>query len=175
MSDLFPDANPDEFRKVFQDTRIARSPITGFVTGYHTLPFTLIGPNDEEEGSDPALAGSLKLTGKISVSPKLVMTLNPNDERFAEIFPEETPFMDKRLVSRVFGFSAAYRRNHRIRNEHLSVEAVGIPDQELLDKVLDELNRGEVIHMGVIWCPAPRFYPISLEKFIVSVLERELK
>ncbi len=175
MSELFPDANPDEFRKVFQETRISRTPLTGFVSGYHTLPFTLIGPNDEDEDLPPGATGSLKLTGKISVSPKLVMTINPNDERFADIFPEETPFMDRRLVSRVFGFSAAYRRNHRIRNEGLMVESVGIPDEELLEKVLDELNRGEVINMGVIWCPAPRFYPISIERFIVSVLDREMK
>jgi hypothetical protein len=175
MSDLFHEANPDEMRHVFQNTRIPRIPITGFVAGYHTLPFTLVGPNDEGEGDATANAGSLKLTGQITVSPKLVMTINPNDERFADIFPEETPFMDRRLVSRVFGFSAAYRRNHRIRNEHLSVEALGLPGEELLDKVLDELNRGEVINMGVIWCPAPRFYPISLERFIVSVLDKELK
>lgn len=174
MSDLFPDANPDETREVFQATRIARSPVTGFVAGYHTLPFTLIGPNDEE-GEDGPASGSLKLTGKITVSPKLVMTINPNDERFADIFPEETPFMDRRLVGRVFGFSAAYRRNHRIRNEHLIVEKLSLPGEELLDKVIDELNRGEVINMGVIWCPAPRFYPVSLERFIVSVLDRELK
>lgn len=175
MSELFHDANPDELRQVFQNTRIPRIPITGFVAGYHTLPFTLIGPNDEDENETSGLAGSLKLTGKITVSPKLVMTLNANDERFADIFPEDTPFMDRRLISRVFGFSAAYRRNHRIRNEHLSVEALSLPDEELLEKVLDELSRSEVINMGVIWCPAPRFYPISLERFIVSVLDKELK
>jgi hypothetical protein len=175
MSELFPDADPDQMRQVFQSTRIARSPLTGFVAGYHTLPFTLIGPNDEPGIDAIAASGSLKLTGQITVSPKLVMTLNPNDERFAEIFPEETPFMDRRIVGRVFGFNAAYRRNHRIRGEHLQVEEISLPDQELLEKVLDEMSRGEVINMGVIWCPAPRFYPISLERFIVSVLDRELK
>jgi len=175
MADFFEDANPDEMRDVFRGTRITRSPVTGIVAGYHTLPFTLIGPNDEDGLDQGVSPGSLKLTGKITVSPKLVMTLNPNDERFAEIFPEETPFMDKRLVGRVFGFNAAYRRNHRIRNEQLQVETYSLPDEELLEKVVDELNRGEVINMGVIWCPAPRFYPISLERFIVSVLDRELK
>ena len=71
--------------------------------------------------------------------------------------------------------SAAFRRNHRIRNEHLTVEELAEPDQEVLERVLNELSRAEVINMGVIWCPQPRFYPISLERFIVSVLDREFR
>jgi hypothetical protein len=170
----FHNTDPEQLRSIYQRTDIKRSPITGIVSGYHTLPFTLIGPNDES-GTEEQAAGSLKLTGKISVSPKLVIPVNPNDERFADIFPEIEPFMDPGLMSRVFSFSLGYRRNLRIRNEHLSVEAFPNPDGELLDKVLDELNRGEIVNMGVIWCPAPHFYPVSLERFIVSVLDREFR
>jgi hypothetical protein len=173
MSELFPDADPERLKRIFQMTDIKRTPITGIVSGYHTLPFTLIGPNDEEHGSEPS--GSLKLTGKITVSPKLVIPVSPTDERFAEIFQEAEPFMDKSIVSRVFSFSAAYRRNHRIRNEHLTVEEFPDADTELMGKVLNELSRAEIINMGVIWCPQPRFYPISLERFIISVLDREFR
>ncbi len=177
MPGPFDNADQERLKRIYPMTAVRRVPITGIVSGYHTLPFTLVGPNDEAEET-PAQPGSLKLTGKISVSPKLVVSISPNDERFAEIFPEAEPFMDRSITSRVFAFSApslsgAFRRNHRIRNEHLMVEEFPDPDQELLEKVLNELQRAEVINMGVIWCPQPRFYPISLERFIASVLDRE--
>ncbi len=175
MPGLFENTNPDHLRKIFEATDIRRVPMTGIVSGYHTLPFTLVGPNDESDAADaPKNPGSLKLTGKISVSPKLVVSISPNDERFAEIFPESEPFMDRSLVGRMFSFSTAYRRNHRIRNENLSVEAYPDPSLDLLEKVMTEIQRGEIINMGVIWCPQPRFYPISLERFISAVVVREL-
>ena len=174
MPDPFENADQDRLKHIYKTTDVKRLPMTGIVAGYHTLPFTLVGPNDEsDEGkSNP---GSLKLTGKIMVSPKLLLTLSPNDDRFAEIFPEADPFMEKSLVARMFSFSNAYKKNYRIRNEHLTVEEFPDPDRELLEKVLNEMARAEVINMGVIWCPQPRFYPISLERFIASVLEREFR
>ncbi|HAO99393.1 MAG TPA: hypothetical protein DCQ83_05060 [Fibrobacteres bacterium] len=171
----FHNSQPEQLRWIYQRTDIKRAPMTGIVSGYHTLPFTLIGPNDENEPTEKGGQGSLKLTGKISVTPKLVMPVTPHDEQFSDIFPEMEPFMDPGMVSRVFSFSLAYRKNIRIRNEHLAVESFPNPDNELLDKVLDELNRSEIVNMGVIWCPAPRFYPVSLERFIFSVIDREFK
>lgn len=172
----FYHANPERLRWIYQHTDIKRSPLTGIVSGYHTLPFTLIGPNDESEERPDQSRGSLKLTGRISVSPKLIIPVNPQDERFADIFPEIEPFMDPGLMTRAFSFSLGYRKNNlRVRNEHLAVEAFPNPDGELVDKVMDELSRGEILNMGVIWCPAPRFYPVSLERFIVSVLDREFR
>jgi hypothetical protein len=178
MPGFFENADQERLKRIYAMTAVKRVPITGIVSGYHTLPFTLVGPNDEREDAGDR-SGSLKLTGKISVSPKLVVSISPNDERFAEIFPESEPFMDRSIVGRMFAFSApilsgAFRRSHRIRNERLTVEEFPEPDQELLEKVLNELSRAEIIDMGVIWCPQPRFYPISLERFIASVLDREL-
>lgn len=184
MSRLFENADPERLKHIYAMTTVKRVPITGIVAGYHTLPFTLVGPNDGSSGGGDGDAsdaqGSLKLTGKISVSPKLVVSISPDDERFSEIFPESEPFMDRSIVSRVFAFagpnfSPAFRRNHRIRNEHLTVEELPEPDQEVLQRVLNDLSRAEIINMGVIWCPQPRFYPISLERFIVSVLDREFR
>ncbi len=174
MPDPRHDADPERLKNIYKTTDIRRLPMTGIVAGYHTLPFTLVGPNDESDSGDAQ--GSLKLTGKIMVSPKLVLSISPNDEHFAEIFPEAEPFMDKSIVARMFSFSAAYnKKNYRIRNEHLSVEEFPDGDMELLDRVMNEMARAEVINMGVIWCPQPRFYPISLERFIASVLEREFR
>jgi hypothetical protein len=174
MSDLFENADQDGLRRIYKSTDIRRLPITGIVAGYHSLPFTLVGPNDESD-SGKANPGSLKLTGQIKVSPKLLLSLSPGDERFAEMFPEAEPFMDKSLVARIFSFSAVPKKNYRIRNENLTVEEFPEDDQDLLATVLNELSRAEIINMGVIWCPQPRFYPISLERFIASVLEREFR
>lgn len=174
MSEAFENADQDRLKHIYKTTDIRRLPITGIVSGYHTLPFTLVGPNDETDGGK-ANPGSLKLTGKIMVSPKLLLTLSPNDERFTDMFPEAEPFMDKSIVARMFSFSTAYKKNYRIRNENLSVEEFPDADRDLLNTVLNELSRAEIINMGVIWCPQPRFYPISLERFIASVLEREFR
>lgn len=186
-SSLFPDANPERLRRVFERTEIRRAPLTGIVQGYHTLPFSLIGPDDAAGGGDhpgpesspPEYAfssrGSVLLTGKISVSPKLIVPVTPNAESFGEAFPEEEPFMDRSLVGRVFAFAVGKGRNLRVRNEHLSVETFVDSDALVLERVLDDLDRSETIDRAVIWCPEPRFYPVSLEKFILSVLERELR
>ena len=173
MHSLF-NSDPDKLRRIYDRTRVPRIPITGIVSGYHTLPFTLVGPNDEDD-SGRQNPGSVKLTGKISVSPKLVIPVSPHDERFADIFPESEPFMDRSLVSRVFSFRLASRRDLNVKSDHLTVETLPDRDEEILEKILNELSRGEVINRGVIWCPEPRFYPVSLERFIVSVLEREFK
>lgn len=177
MSDFFENADQDQARlkEIYQATDIRRIPITGIVSGYHTLPFTLIGPNDEPDESSSKPPGSVKLSGKITVSPKLLLTFSHQHERFAEIFPEAEPFMDQSITARLFSFSTAAKKNYRIRNEHLKVEEFPEDGKDLLAQVLNELNRAEIINMGVIWCPQPRFYPISLERFIASVLEREFK
>ncbi len=169
----FGNADAEDLRKVFQETEIRRIPITGFVTGYHTLPFTLIGPDRDGE-EDPA-QGSLKLTGKIQVSPKIVFSISPREESYGEIFAEEDPFMDRSITGRVFAFGIANRKNLKIRNEHLTVEEFPGSDSELLANVLDELDRRETVNMGVIWCPRPRLYPVSLERFILSVVDKELR
>lgn len=172
-------ANPERLRRVFERTEVRRAPITGIVQGYHTLPFSLIGPDDagdtEHADAPEANAGSVLLTGKISVSPKLVIPVTSGDEHFSDAFPEEEPFMDRALTGRVFAFAAGKGKHLRVRNEHLGVETFVDSDAILLERVLDELEQKEIIDRAVIWCPEPRFYPVSLEKFILSVLDRELR
>jgi hypothetical protein len=46
MPDFHHDADPDRLKHIFKTTDIRRLPMTGIVAGYHTLPFTLVGPND---------------------------------------------------------------------------------------------------------------------------------
>lgn len=180
--ELFPGASTERLRRVFERTEIRRTPLVGIVRGYHTLPFTLVGPDDADDSAAPADAseapaprGSVLLKGKISVSPRLIVPVSPDGESFGDAFPEEEPYMDRGLRARIFAFAAGPGRNLRVRNEHLSVETFSDSDAILLERVLDEMDRGEVIDRAVIWCPEPRFYPVSLEKFIFSVLEREFR
>lgn len=182
---LFPGAHPERLRRIFERTEIRRAPLTGIIRGYHTLPFSLIGPDDtasegDETSADSASSqssgtGSVLLTGKISVSPRLVIPVTPEAEHFGDAFPEEEPFMDRDLVGRVFAFAVGKGRNLRVRNEHLHVETFADSDTIVLERVLDDLDRSETIDRAVIWCPEPRFYPVSLEKFILSVLDREFR
>jgi len=184
-SPLFPGAHPERLRRIFDRTEIRRSPLTGIVQGFHTLNFSLVGPDDttaRDDGSpediptpETAAGGSVLLTGRIAVSPKIILPMTPDPESFGDVFPEEEAFMDRSLVGRIFSFAVGKGRNLRIRNEHLSVESFADSDAVLLARVLDDLDRSETIDRAVIWCPEPRFYPVSLEKFIRSVLERELR
>jgi hypothetical protein len=186
-SELFPGAHPARLRRVFERTEIRRAPLTGIVRGYHTLPFSLVGPDDgtarapEEPAPESApdtvgaVGGSVLLTGKISVSPRLIIPVAPDGESFGEAFPEEEPYMDPGLVGRVFAFAVGKGRNLRVCNEHLTVETFADSGALLLERVLDDLDRSEIIDRAVIWCPEPRFYPVSLEKFILSVLEGEFR
>ena len=162
------DSVDNEFIKsVFKSTEISRKPITGIVQGYHILPYILVGPNKSEN------RGSIKLKGEITVSPKLVFSPHPNSEKFKEIFEEPEPFMDKSIVSRTFSFKVAFHENKNIKSANLVIETLDAPDYEVLNNVLEELEKQEKINTGVIWCPHPKFYPISLERFIYSILDKE--
>ncbi len=47
MDESEPD--PEYLKRVFEETQILRRPISGIVTGYHVLPYVLVGP-DETRG-----------------------------------------------------------------------------------------------------------------------------
>jgi len=55
-----PDWDDPEFlRHVFDETRIVRKPMTGIITGYHILPYILIGAEDEHPGRSVETARQL--------------------------------------------------------------------------------------------------------------------
>ena len=167
-----PDDSEEFIRGVFQDTDIARKPIAGFVKGYHRIPYVLVGPDKELE------RGSVKLEGKITVGPKLVVPVGKHHELFKEIFPEDEPFMDKSLVSRTFSYKLLPRVQQggvKIQGSQVTLERLAVPDNEVLQSVMEGLSQREVINTGVIWCPNPRFYPVSLERFILSIMDKEFE
>ena len=44
-----------------------------------------------------------------------------------------------------------------------------------VERVLEELARREVIDTAVIASPDARFYPVSLDRFIREILDREFR
>jgi len=62
-------SDPEFLGAVFAQTEIVRKPLTGIITGYHVLPYILVGP--EHERAEPCRRG---LRGRIKVSPRLILT-----------------------------------------------------------------------------------------------------
>ena len=161
-----PDWDDREFlRHVFDETRIVRKPMTGIITGYHVLPYILVGAEEEHPGR------SVEVRGRIKVSPRLV--LGPGQgPTYGELFGERE-LMDHRLVARVFSFRYASRV--ALESEDLKISRQAREAESHVERVLEELAQREIINTGVIVSPDPRFYPVSLDRFIREILEQEFR
>jgi hypothetical protein len=161
-----PDWDDPEFlRHVFDETRIVRKPMTGIITGYHVLPYILVGTEEEHPGR------SVEVRGRIKVSPRLV--LGPGQgPTYGELFGERE-LMDHRLVARVFSFRYASRV--ALESEDLKISRQAREAESHVERVLEELAQREIINTGVIVSPDPRFYPVSLDRFIREILDQEFR
>ncbi len=158
--------DPEFLRHVFDNTRIVRKPLTGIITGYHVLPYILVGPEPEQPHR------SVEVRGRIRVSPRLVIQPRGEGPTYGEVF-SETELMDRTLVARVFSFRYAPRVS--LQSEDLTIRRQEPDPQRLLERVLDELARQEVISTGVIVSPDVRFYPVSVDRFIREILDQEFQ
>jgi len=156
----------EQCREVQEGTRILRYPVTGIISDYHELPYVLIGPDPE--------GGCTEITGRIKVSPRLLITPRQILEKFGEIFSDDG-FMDQELQMRSFRFAAARDPSKRIASDELLVQRHDGDFQVRLDTREDELARAEDVRTSLIHCPNPRLYPVSLESFIQSILHREFR
>jgi hypothetical protein len=161
-----PDWDDPEFlRHVFDETRIVRKPMTGIITGYHVLPYILVGAEGEHPGR------SVEVRGRIKVSPRLV--LGPGQgPTYGELFGDRE-LMDHRLVARVFSFRYASRV--ALESEDLKISRQAREADSHVERVLEELAQREIINTGVIISPDPRFYPVSLDRFIREILDQEFR
>src|SRR5882672_9686659 len=104
------------------------------------------------------------------VLPRLV--LGGNAPTYGEMFGERD-LMDARIVARVFSFRYAGRVS--LESEDLAIRRhEGDPGTQV-ERVLEELARREVIDTAVIASPDARFYPVSLDRFIREILDREFR
>ncbi|HYS17557.1 MAG TPA: hypothetical protein VET45_11590 [Candidatus Binatia bacterium] len=164
MADEWQDS--EFLRHVFDETRVVRKPLTGIITGYHVLPYILVGPEHDQPGR------SVEVRGRIKVSPRLVIAAGGGGPTYGEMF-KETELMDERLIARVFSFRYASRVS--LESEELRIRRQERDAPGHLERVLEELTQREVINTGVIASPDVRFYPVSIDRFIREILDQEFR
>jgi hypothetical protein len=164
MSDRWPD--PEFVRHVFEETQVLRKPLTGIITGYHILPYILVGPERDHPSR------SVEVRGRIKVSPRLVLGAGETGPTYGELFTERE-LMDEAIVARIFSFRYASRV--ALESEDLQIRRQEREPRLHLERVLDELAQREVINTGVIASPDVRFYPVSIDRFIREILDQEFR
>ena len=155
----------DELREIFQRTQIIRKPTYGIISGYHTLPYVCLGVSEDKD------TVTAQVKGKVHVSPRFIIRPAHCEPSYDEIFGEDN--VDKELTGRIFGFMGFKGKPVECKSEDLEVTMLQVNIDTALSRTLDELERREDITTGVIITPNSRYYPVSLEKFISSILEDE--
>jgi hypothetical protein len=150
---------------VFEETRVLRKPMRGIISGYHVLPYVLVGPSAYDQASK-----AVEVRGRIRVSPRLV--IGGGAPTYGELFGEQE-LMHHTLVARIFSFRYASRVS--LESEELQIRRHELDSHVQLERVLDELARREIIDTGVISSPDAGFYPVSLDRFIREILDREFR
>jgi hypothetical protein len=153
--------------EIYHKTSVLRKPITGIVSGYHELPYVLVAPDDD----DPSR--SMEITGLINVSPKFVLTPEYLGETFGDVFDPET-FSDE-IQGRLFSFSYSTRRNVKVESQRFTIANHDEKAEERANRVNDRLLLQENIKTGLILGPRFKYYPISIDKFINEILNREFR
>jgi hypothetical protein len=164
---MYPDRpDSEQLKRVFEETQILRKPISGIVTGYHVLPYVLVAPDDEQARH------SVEIRGKIRVSPRLILSPRHLGQTYEQLF-DDPELMDRTLVGRVFSFLYAARHNVQLEHEELRIVRSDRDARGQIDRALDELMRGEILDTGLIFSPDVKFYPVSIERFISEILDKE--
>jgi hypothetical protein len=164
MGDAWEDV--ERLRHVFEETRVVRRPMTGIITGYHVLPYILVGPEHDRTGH------SVEVRGRIKVSPRLVISPGRDGPTYGELFGDRE-LMHSALIARVFSFRYASRL--QLEGEDLSISRHGRDAETHLGRVLEDLTQREIINTGVIVSPDVRFYPVSIDRFIREILDDEFR
>jgi hypothetical protein len=159
------DRKSEFFKDIFAKTTIMRKPITGIVSGYHQLPYILIAPDENNDSH------AIEINGKINVSPKFIISPGMIRESFGDVFDPET--FDKDLQGRFFSFAYSNKKNIKIESEYFKIRNVEEKAEEYIKRVLDQLMGQENINTGLIFGPQFKYYPVSLDRFINEIVERE--
>lgn len=155
------------FREIFEETEILKKPTTGFLEGYHNFPYILLGREIEKE------RGVVEIRGRISVSPKFVISPGHLGPTCGEMFG--TDWLDEKIVGRIFAFPFLRKQQVNFESEEFSITSRESEMESVLASVFDELERKEIINTGVVVTPNIHFYPISIEKLIFKILDREFE
>jgi hypothetical protein len=154
-------------RDIYDRTIILRSPTYGIIKGYHELPYICVGEALEDA------SGSMRVRGKIHVSPQFIIKPKHYSSSYSDIFGEDD--VDTAIAGRMFGFLGFPNRPVECSSEHLELSHESCTVDEIVSKCVDELERTEDITTGLILAPESKYYQISIERFIAEILEDEFR
>jgi hypothetical protein len=157
----------ETLREVYFKTDILRKPISGIVSGYHQLPYILIAPNDENP------MHTIEINGKINVSPKFILSPQALQESFGDVFDPET--FDSGIKGRLFSFVYTGNKQLRIESEYFKLQNYEEKPEEHLIRVNDILMAQENTRTGLIFGPKFQYYPVSVDRFISEIIDREFR
>ena len=153
-------------KKVFNETEVLRKPIHRIISGYHQLPYILIGTSVDN------LRKTTEIRGSIHVSPRMIIQPGEWGQTYGEIFGEGN--IEPSIVARIFGFLYLKERTTKFTCEDLSIQELDVPLPEAADRIMDEMARRECIDTGVIRSPDIGIYPVSIDRYIKDMLDKEL-
>ena len=61
----------------------------------------------------------------------------------------------------------------QLQSDDLRIIKAERDPQSQIERALDDLMRGEILDTGLIFSPDVKFYPVSIERFITEILDRE--
>ncbi|HOV32258.1 MAG TPA: hypothetical protein PLX23_02695 [Candidatus Hydrogenedens sp.] len=157
--------NREEMYRIFDETVIIKKPRYGIIKGYHELPYVCLGEALESS------YGSFYVRGKIQVTPQFVITPSHYKAKYSDLFGEDK--IDVSIAGRIFGFLGFPDKPVECKLEYLEVKHLAENIDTALSQNLDELERKEDITTGLFITPDSRYYPISIERFITSILDDE--
>lgn len=156
-----------EMRDLYRRTVIVRKPRYGIIRGYHELPYVCLGESFKEGYR------TTRVRGKVQVSPRFVIRPSHLEPSYGEIFGEEN--VDVELAGRIFGVVGFREKPVECTSEYLELKHLEKPIEEALSDNLNALDREEDITTGVIITPDSRYFPVSLERFIASIIDEEFR
>jgi len=159
--------NSELLREMYFKTDILRKPISGILSGYHELPYILVAPNDENP------LHSIEINGKINVSPKFIITAQNLQETFGEVFDPST--FDKDIQGRLFSFTYSGNKKLKVESEYFKLHNFEENPQDHLNRVHDQLMMQENTRTGLIFSPRFQYYPVSMDRFISEIVDREFR
>ncbi len=165
---MVPRSYPNDLlNQVYATTKILRKPLSGIISGYHSLPYILITPDDENPTQ------SIKINGKIDVSPRFLITAEQLSDSFGDVFDPST--FDKEISGRMFSFAYGMKKNLKIKSDYLTITNHDEKASDHAHRMLDQLASQEDVGTAIITGPVFHYYPISIDRFISEIIEREMR
>jgi hypothetical protein len=159
--------NNETLSEVYHKTNILRRPISGIISGYHQLPYILIAPSDNNPSH------TIEINGKINVSPRFILSPQTVRETFGEIFDPDT--FNREIQGRVFSFAYLANKPVKLENEYFKLQNFEEKPEEHLNRVHESLLMQENTRTGLIFGPKFQYYPVSVDRFIAEIVEREFR